>query len=139
MTARYRSGASAAMTAFVIAAASIAVPTAHGQQPIEVKISLSVANDPNHEFCKLFAAEIEARAGGKMVGRVFPAAQLGTDARALEGVQLGTIEVLSTVPAFAALVAPDLLLRNGGLVSADSYPRLLAALFAAFVAWRTRQ
>lgn len=40
------------------------------------------------------------------------------------------VRLLRFVPpaAFAALVAPDLLLRNGGLVSTDSYPRLLAAL-----------
>jgi C4-dicarboxylate-binding protein DctP len=107
MTTNYRSAA-AALTTFAIAATTIASTAAYGQQPIEIKISISVANDPNHEFCKLFAAEIDARAGGKMVGRVFPAAQLGSDARALEGVQLGTIEVLSTVPAFAAGLNPNL-------------------------------
>jgi TRAP-type C4-dicarboxylate transport system substrate-binding protein len=94
----------AAMAGGVLVAAS----PARAQAPIEVKISLSVANDPNHEWCKAFAAEIDARGGGKMVGRVFPAAQLGSDARAIEGVQLGTIEVLSTVPAFLTGLNPNL-------------------------------
>lgn len=97
-----------AAVALAALAAAIAPLSAGAQTPIEVKISLSVANDPNHEWCKAFAAEIDARGGGKMVGRVFPAAQLGSDARAIEGVQLGTIEVLSTVPAFLAGLNPAL-------------------------------
>jgi branched-subunit amino acid transport protein len=50
------------------------------------------------------------------------------------------IRMLRFVPpaAFAALVAPELMLRNGGPASADSYPRILAALVAGLVAWRTR-
>jgi C4-dicarboxylate-binding protein DctP len=89
--------------------AALAAPgLASAQAPIEVKISLSVINDPNHEWCKAFASEIDARGGGKMVGKVYPSAQLGNDARAVEGVQLGTIEVLSTVPAFLAGLNPNL-------------------------------
>ena len=98
----------AALVTMTASGVMIAAAPAGAQQPIEVKIALSVVNDPNHEWCKVFAAEIEARTGGKMVGKVFPAAQLGTDTRVTEGVQLGTIEVQSTVPAFLAGLNPNL-------------------------------
>ena len=100
----------AAAAAMVLAAGLVAIapPMARAQEPVVVKISLSVVNDPNHAWCKAFAAEIDARGGGKLQGRVFPSAQLGSDARALEGVQLGTIEVLSTVPVFLAGLNPSL-------------------------------
>ena len=108
MTTHNRRGASVAMTALAFGAALIASHAALAQAPIEVKISLSVINDPNHEWCKAFASEIDARGGGKIVGKVYPSAQLGNDARAIEGVQLGTIEVLSTVPAFLTGLNPNL-------------------------------
>jgi TRAP-type transport system periplasmic protein len=92
----------------------VLVGTAAGTaaQPIEMKIGFITINDSQHETAKLFTDEIAKRTTGAIQGRVFPAGQLGSIARQIEGLQFGTQEVFISPPGFfiginPAFQAPD--------------------------------
>lgn len=93
--------ASALAGALAIAAA----PTAGGAQaqdkaPIVMKISLAALNDPLHQFAKDFAAAIDRDSAGRIKTEIYPASQLGTIPRQIEGTQFGAIQCVVTPPEF---------------------------------------
>ena len=97
-------------TAGVLAVA-IAGP-AMAQKTYEIKIGFVTINDSNHVSSKLLKAALEKRTAGKLKVSIFPAAQLGTIPRQLEGIQLGTQAFFFTPPGFfqginPAFQAPD--------------------------------
>src|SRR3984885_7380299 len=67
-----------------------------------MKISLAALNDPLHQFAKDFAALIEKDAGGRIKTEIYPASQLGTIPRQIEGTQFGAIQCEVTLPEFYA-------------------------------------
>src|SRR5262245_26162067 len=88
--------------------------TAVHAQPIPFKCATATLNDVQHEWCKRVGARLEKRTSGRIKAQVFPASQLGSIPRMIEGVQLGTIEVwvgppdflVGIDPRFQALTAP---------------------------------
>ena len=94
------------------ALAALAFQTGIATAQIDMKIGFVTINDPQHDLAKRFAAEVGKRSGGKIKGRVFPAAQLGKIPRQLEGLQLGTQEIFLSPPGFlvgmnSAVQVPD--------------------------------
>jgi TRAP-type transport system periplasmic protein len=85
-------------------------------QPIAFKCATATLNDVQHEWCKRVGARLEKRTNGRIKAQVFPAGQLGSIPRMIEGVQLGTIEswigppefLVGLDPRFQALTAPYL-------------------------------
>lgn len=75
----------------------------------KMKMASATINDVQHEFQKVFAAGVKARLGDKLKVEIYPASQLGTIPRMLEGTLLGTIESFITPTAFA--VGADARLR----------------------------
>jgi C4-dicarboxylate-binding protein DctP len=75
-------------------------------QTFEMKIAGTAIGDPNHGYMVEFARRIEAETKGKIVGKVFPAGQLGGGPRLIEGLQLGTVELVILPPAFFKAVSP---------------------------------
>jgi TRAP-type C4-dicarboxylate transport system substrate-binding protein len=83
---------------------------------VTLKCATATINDVQHEWCKRYIARLEKSTNGFIKGQVFPASQLGSIPRMLEGVQLGTIETFITPPdfligldpRFMALTAPYL-------------------------------
>ena len=75
-------------------------------QAADMKIGFVTINDAQHESAKWFAKEITKRTNGAINGRVFPAAQLGTIPRQLEGIQLGTQEAFVSPPGFFVGISP---------------------------------
>jgi TRAP-type transport system periplasmic protein len=73
---------------------------AQAQQPIVMKISLAALNDPLHQFAKDFAAMLDKDAGGRIKTEIYPASQLGTIPRQIEGTQFGAIQCVITPPEF---------------------------------------
>ena len=78
----------------------------------ELKIGFVTINDSNHVSSKWLKEALEKRTGGRIRVSIFPAAQLGTIPRQLEGLQLGTQEMFYTPPGFfqgvnPAFAAPD--------------------------------
>jgi len=78
----------------------IAMPPEATGQTIAFKCSTATLNDVQHEWCKRFGARLEKRTNGRIKPQVFPASQLGSIPRQIEGVQLGTIESWIGPPEF---------------------------------------
>ena len=65
-----------------------------------MKITLPTINDAPHQFAKDFAAAVEKDSGGRIKGEVYPASQLGSIPRQIEGVQFGAIQAAAVPPEF---------------------------------------
>jgi len=65
-----------------------------------MKIATATLNDGNHEWMKRFAAAIETRSRGRIKAELYPASQLGSIPRQIEGTQLGSIQMCLHPPEF---------------------------------------
>ncbi len=72
------------------------------QSPIVMKMSTATLNDVQHEWYKRFSAEVEKESGGRIKGEIYPASQLGSIPRQIEGTQFGSIQVWNGPPQFLA-------------------------------------
>ena len=107
-----------------------------------MKVSNSTINDAPHQYAKDFAAAVERDSGGRIKSQVYPASQLGSIPRQIEGVQFGAIQAMVMPPEFivgvderfAVLAAPGLvdLSEHGQRVAADpAAQKLMLGLGAA--------
>jgi TRAP-type C4-dicarboxylate transport system substrate-binding protein len=71
-----------------------------------MKIGTATINDVQHEWANRFAARIHQQVPGKLKVEVYPAEQLGNNARMLEGLTLGTVEAVIGPPEFIVGVDP---------------------------------
>ena len=71
-----------------------------------MKLANATINDVQHEWQKLFAADMQKRVGDKVKVEIYPASQLGAIPRMVEGVLLGTIESFITPTAFMTPTDP---------------------------------
>jgi TRAP-type transport system periplasmic protein len=103
---------------------------AHAQDKTYVmKITVPTINDGPHLLAKNFAAAVERDSGGRIKGEVYPASQLGSIPRQIEGVQFGSIQVAVVPPEFfvgvderfEVMAAPGLVtsLQHGQRLAAD--------------------
>jgi TRAP-type C4-dicarboxylate transport system substrate-binding protein len=65
-----------------------------------MKLATATVNDVQVEAIKYFGAKVEARSNGRIKAEYYPGAQLGSNPRMIEGLQLGTIEVYVGPPAY---------------------------------------
>jgi TRAP-type C4-dicarboxylate transport system substrate-binding protein len=82
------------MVAFAFLAA-LALPSAayaEDGNAYVMKLSTATVNDHQHEWLKRFAAAVEKDSGGRIKAEIFPASQLGSIPRQIEGVQFGSIQ-----------------------------------------------
>jgi len=94
-----------------------------------MKISLAALNDALHQFAKDYAAAVEKDSGGRIKPEIYPASQLGSIPRQIEGTQFGAIQCVVTPPEFFAgvderfevLAAPGLVMsmEHGQRLTAD--------------------
>jgi TRAP-type transport system periplasmic protein len=85
-------------------------------QTFTMKLSTSTSGDAINEWLRLLKQGVEARAAGRIKVEIYPASQLGSIPRTIEGVALGTIELSmnasgfyeSIEPRFSVLAAPGL-------------------------------
>ncbi|MBS3649325.1 TRAP transporter substrate-binding protein [Pseudaminobacter sp. 19-2017] len=80
--------------------------TGAAQAQATMKLASATINDVQHEWQKVFAAELEKRIGDKVKTEIYPASQLGPIPRMAEGVLLGTIEAFTTPTSFMTNVDP---------------------------------
>ncbi len=73
---------------------------------IPFKCATATLNDVQHEWCKRYIARLEKRSNGQIKGQIFPASQLGSIPRMIEGVQFGTIEAWMGPPEFLVGIDP---------------------------------
>ena len=71
-----------------------------------MKLSSATINDVQHEWQKVFAAEMARSVGDAVNVEIYPASQLGAIPRMTEGVLLGTIEAFTTPSSFVNGVDP---------------------------------
>lgn len=74
-------------------------------ETITMKLGTATVNDVQVEAIKRFAENVEKRTDGRVKGQLYPGAQLGSNARMIEGLQFGTLEVYVGPPAY--LVGQD--------------------------------
>jgi TRAP-type C4-dicarboxylate transport system substrate-binding protein len=71
-----------------------------------MKLGTATINDVQHEWANRFAARVAKQAPGKLKVEVYPAEQLGNNARMLEGLTIGTVEAVIGPPEFIVGVDP---------------------------------
>jgi TRAP-type transport system periplasmic protein len=84
-------------SALILAAAILAAP-AHAQ--VTIKMTGPTINDSLHAWMNTYKERLDKAAPGKFKGEVYPASQLGSIPRMVEGLQFGTIEVALLPPEF---------------------------------------
>ena len=92
-----------AAAAGIFAAAGALPPgaaRAEDKPPIVMKISLAALNEALHQFAKDYAALIDKESGGRIKTEIYPASQLGSIPRQIEGTQFGAIQCVVTPPEF---------------------------------------
>ena len=65
---------------------------------MDMKIGFATINDPQHAIGLEIQKRFKADAALNISPRVFPAAQIGSIPRMIEGLQFGTLEALITPP-----------------------------------------
>ena len=88
-----------------IVALTFALATPAGAQTV-IKLGTATINDVQHEYLKRFAERMNKQLAGKVKVEVYPAEQLGNNARMLEGLALGTVEGVIGPPEFIVGVDP---------------------------------
>ena len=87
--------------ALAIISALVAPPAyAQDAKTYSMKLSTATLNDPQQEWLKRFAAAVEKDSSGQIKGEVFPASQLGSIPRQIEGTQFGSIQAWIGPPEF---------------------------------------
>jgi TRAP-type C4-dicarboxylate transport system substrate-binding protein len=94
-----------------------------------MKITLPTLNDSTHQFAKNYAAALEKDSGGRIKTELYPASQLGSIPRQIEGTQFGAIECAVLPPEFfvgidgrfEVMAAPGLVdsMEHGQRLAAD--------------------
>jgi TRAP-type C4-dicarboxylate transport system substrate-binding protein len=88
----------AAMASALCAVSSPA--SAQGAKTYVMKLSTATLNDTQHEWMKRFAAAVTKDAAGRIKAEVYPASQLGSIPRQIEGAQFGSIQAWIGPPEF---------------------------------------
>ena len=121
-----RASMSAAACLFL---ASLTSGTAQAQQPYIMKITTPTIHAAPDLYAQEFGAMVERDSGGRIKAQVYPASQLGSIPRQIEGTQFGSIQAAVIPPEFfvgvdqrfEVLAAPGLVstVRQGQQVAAD--------------------
>jgi TRAP-type C4-dicarboxylate transport system substrate-binding protein len=137
-----RARAVLAVCSFALAAVLLAVVArgamAQDSKAIVMKLSTATLNDTQHEWLKRFAVAIEKNSNGRIKGEVYPASQLGSIPRQIEGTQLGSIQAWTGPPEFLVgvdqrfelLTAPGLFQSDQQLIKTLSDPEFSKAFLA---------
>jgi TRAP-type transport system periplasmic protein len=119
-TAFVIAGAAASWLAFAGGAAQAATYT--------MKISVPTIHDIPNEWIAGFSAAIEKNSGGQIKTHVYPASQLGSIPRQIEGTQFGSIQCQLIPPEFmVGLDSRFQVLAAPGLIASEKQAQRLAA------------
>jgi len=121
----------AAVGTFVLALAMMAgaASAQTSEKTYVLKAATPTINDAPHFFVKQFAEMVEKDSGGRIKSEVYPASQLGSIPRQIEGTQFGAIQAVGIPPEFfvgvderfEVMAAPGLIdsIEHGQRVAAD--------------------
>ncbi len=104
------------------------VPALAQDKTYTMKIALPTLNDASHLFAKNFAAALERDSGGRIKPEIYPASQLGSIPRMIEGTQFGAIQCAVIPPEFFVGVDERFeVMAAPGLVNSMEHGERLAA------------
>jgi TRAP-type C4-dicarboxylate transport system substrate-binding protein len=109
---------------------ALQLTSAHAEDKTYVmKITLPTINEAQHQLAKNFAVAVERDSGGRIKGEIYPASQLGSIPRQIEGLQFGAIQggiippefFVGVDERFEVMTAPGLVdsMAHGLRLSAD--------------------
>jgi TRAP-type transport system periplasmic protein len=85
----------------ILMAMTLTLATGRAQDKTYVmKFTLPTLNDPSYQFTKNYAAAIERDSAGRIKTEIYPASQLGSIPRQIEGTQFGAIQCAVIPPEF---------------------------------------
>jgi TRAP-type C4-dicarboxylate transport system substrate-binding protein len=90
-----RAGCAVAVTAMLLVN-----PARADDKTYVMKITLPTINEAQHQLAKNYAAAVERDSRGRIKGEVYPASQLGSIPRQIEGIQFGAIQAGVIPPEF---------------------------------------
>jgi TRAP-type C4-dicarboxylate transport system substrate-binding protein len=93
-------GAATAFALGLMLLASSSPANAEDSKTYVMKLSTATLNDTQQEWLQRFAAAVEKDSGGQIKGEVYPASQLGSIPRQIEGTQFGSIQAWIGPPEF---------------------------------------
>ena len=126
-TAECKTVTRACAAAFVLSLAVSSAAQADDKSYV-MKITLATVDDALHQYAKDYAAAVERDSGGRIKVQVYPASQLGSLQRQIEGVQFGAIQCAVIPPAFFVGIDERFeVLGAPGLVSTMEEGQRLAA------------
>jgi TRAP-type C4-dicarboxylate transport system substrate-binding protein len=119
----------------IAAAGAIVVSSALGfhaaraqDKTYTMKMTLPTLNDPSYVFAKNYAAALEKDSGGRIKPEIYPASQLGSIPRQIEGTQFGAIQCALIPPEFFVGVDERFeVMAAPGLVDSMDHGQRLAA------------
>jgi TRAP-type C4-dicarboxylate transport system substrate-binding protein len=123
-----RRAAAVAAVALSLALAITLGARAADDRPVVMKISVPTVGDVVHQFVKNYAAAVEKDSNGRIKAEVYPASQLGSVSRQMEGVQFGAIQAVALPPEFFVGIDErfEVLAAPGLIVSVAQGQRLAA-------------
>jgi TRAP-type transport system periplasmic protein len=93
-----------------------------------MKITLPTLGDPTHQYAKDYAAAVEKDSGGRIKPEIYPASQLGSIPRQIEGTQFGAIQCVILPPEFFVGIDERFeVMAAPGLVDSMEHGQRLAA------------
>jgi len=106
---RLKTTAILAQAAFAVGAFALSVSVTLGvaraqdktqDKAYVMKMTMPTLNDTIHQVAKNYGAALEKDSGGRIKAEIYPASQLGSIARQIEGVQFGSIQCALIPPEF---------------------------------------
>jgi len=89
------------MSAVTMLVVTLALTAARADDKTYVmKITLPTINEAQHQLAKNYAAAVERDSGGRIKAEIYPASQLGSIPRQIEGIQFGAIQCGIIPPEF---------------------------------------
>ncbi len=88
------------LTLFAPSSAAYAQDGKSDSKTYVMKMSTATLNDTQHEWMKRYAAAVEKDSGGRIKPELYPASQLGSIPRQIEGAQFGSIQAWIGPPEF---------------------------------------
>jgi TRAP-type C4-dicarboxylate transport system substrate-binding protein len=123
-----RTQAAAAASALLLTLALMPVAAQAQDKTFVMKITTPTLNAAPDRYARNFAAAVEKDSGGRIKAEVYPASQLGSIARQIEGTQFGAIQCAVIPPEFFVGIDERFeVMAAPGLVSTEEQGQRVAA------------
>lgn len=125
-------------------AALIGLGAIGSQAKDQYVLRLGIEHGPDHPYTqamKRFSTLIAQKTGGDVEVKLYPSAQLGSATEMIEGMKIGSIDMVLTAPAYFRSQLPemDVLLIPFLIEDADHYEKVMAGKVGQFITTRLNE